>query len=213
MIILINSFSNFKCIGIYGGTFNPIHNGHIMVIKRAIEQCKDIEKIILMPNNMPEYKKNREILPSDKRLEMLKLIAAENNDIDVSDMEIKRGGYTYTYDTLREILNQKPELKIYFIIGSDSLVSIRKWYKYEEILRMCTLLVAQREENYNEMKRFSDNLRNDFGFANIDFLDVKPYDAASSDIRKKIHDGKLPDDILPDVIVKYIKENKLYGCE
>ena len=128
-------------------------------------------------------------------------------------MEIRRGGYTYTYDTLKEITRQNPKLAIYFIIGSDSLMTINKWYKYEEVLKMCTLLVAQREDSLAEINAFKDKLISDLSYAKVCFLKVEPYEAASSDIRKSISKGKIPDDIMPEVIVKYIKQNKLYGCE
>lgn len=208
-----NIFLSSNCIGIYGGTFNPLHNGHVMVINEAIRQYGDIEKIVLMPNNAPAYKESRYIASPSDRIAMLKLIAEENPKLAISDMEIRRGGYTYTYDTLKEITRQNPKLKIYFIIGSDSFVTINKWYKYEEILKMCTLLVAQREDSLEEINAFKDKLIKALCYAKVCFLKVEPYEAASSDIRKNISEGKFPDDIMPEVIVKYIKENKLYGCE
>ncbi|MCM1084570.1 MAG: nicotinate (nicotinamide) nucleotide adenylyltransferase [Clostridium sp.] len=208
-----NIFLSSNCIGIYGGTFNPLHNGHVMVIEEAIRQYGDIEKIVLMPNHAPAYKESRYIASPDDRIAMLKLMAKDNPKLAISDMEIRRGGYTYTYDTLEEITRQNPKLAIYFIIGSDSFLSINKWYKYEEILRMCTLLVAQREDSLAKINGFQDKLVKDISYARVCFLKVKPYEAASSDIRKSISEGKFPDDIMPAVIVKYIKENKLYGCE
>lgn len=208
-----NIFLSSNCIGIYGGTFNPLHNGHVMVIKEAIRQYGDIEKIVLMPNNAPAYKESRYIASPEDRIAMLKLITKENPELAISDMEIKRGGYTYTYDTLKEISGQNPKLKIYFIIGSDSFVTINKWSKYKEILKMCTLLVARREDSPEEINAFHDKLMRDVSYAKVCFLKVEPYEAASSDIRKSISEGKFPDDIMPASIVKYIKENKLYGCE
>ncbi|MCM1287717.1 MAG: nicotinate (nicotinamide) nucleotide adenylyltransferase [Clostridium sp.] len=208
-----NIFLTSNCIGIYGGTFNPLHNGHVMVIKEAIRQYGDIEKIVLMPNHAPAYKESRYIASPDDRIAMLRLMAKDNPKLAVSDMEIRRGGCTYTYDTLKEITRQNPKLAIYFIIGSDSFLSINKWYKYEEILKMCTLLVAQREDSPAEINEFNDKLNKDISYARVCFLKVKPYEAASSDIRKSISEGKFPDDRMPAVIVKYIKENKLYGCE
>lgn len=208
-----NIFLSSNCIGIYGGTFNPPHNGHVMVINEAIRQYGDIEKIVLLPNNAPAYKESRYIASPSDRIAMLKLMAKENPKLAISDMEIRRGGYTYTYDTLKEISRQNPKLAIYFIIGSDSFMTINKWYKYEEILKMCTLLVAQREDSTEEINAFKDKLTRALSYAKVRFLKVEPYEAASSDIRKSISEGKIPDGKMPEVIVKYIKQNKLYGCE
>ncbi len=200
-----------SCIGIYGGTFNPIHNGHVMLIENALAQYRDMERLVLMPNNIPAYKENDDIISSRHRLAMLKLIADENAAVSVSDMEIKRGGLTYTYDTLCEIINGNKEQKIYFIAGSDSLMSIRKWYKYKEILGMCTMLIARRDEDYKEMEKFLCDLRNDVNFFDIKFINMNYVDVSSSAIRKKISEGNMPYGLLPDSVVKYIEKNKLYG--
>lgn len=200
-----------SCIGIYGGTFNPIHNGHVILIKNALAQYRDMERLVLMPNNIPAYKESDDIISSKHRLAMLRLIADENEAVSVSDMEIKRGGLTYTYDTLCEIISGGKGQKIYFIAGSDSLMSIRKWHKYKEVLGMCTLLVARRDEDYDQMEAFLYDLRKDADFFDIQFIDMNYVDVSSSAIRKKISEGNMPYGLLPDSVVKYIEKNKLYG--
>ncbi|MCM1272518.1 MAG: nicotinate (nicotinamide) nucleotide adenylyltransferase [Clostridium sp.] len=200
-----------SCIGIYGGTFNPIHNGHVMLIKSALAQYRDMERLILMPNNIPAYKENEDIISPKHRLAMLGLVASEHDLVSVSDMEIKRGGLTYTYDTLCEIMNGGQVSKIYFMAGSDSLMSIRKWHKYKEILKLCTLLIARRKEDYDQMEAFLCGLKKDVDFFDIQFIDMGYIDASSSAIRKKISDGNMPYGLLPDSVVKYIEKNRLYG--
>ena len=120
-------FKQSGCIGILGGTFNPVHIGHIMLADKTIEQYPDIEKIVIMPNNLPAYKNSHELVDSKHRIRMLELATEDRDYVSISDLEIKRGGATYTIDTLREIKNINPSLKIYFIIGADSLFQFEKW--------------------------------------------------------------------------------------
>ena len=202
--------SNLSCVGIMGGTFNPVHNGHVLMAKTAYEQFDEIDKIVFMPNNIPNYKDSNDIVATEHRISMLSLAIGEYPWAIISDMEIKRGGITYTYDTLCELLEINPKLKIYFIIGSDSLNSFRKWYRYRDILSMCTLLVASRNNEEDSVRYVGEKLLKDCGVGSIEYLIMDEYDAASSDIRNKIKSGIIPADILPAGIPEYIQENKLY---
>ena len=119
-------FLKYNCIGILGGTFNPIHNGHIMLAEKAICQFPEIEKILIMPNNKPAYKGNNEMISPKERIKMLELATLSLDYAEISDIEIKRGGITYSYDTFKEIYAINPDIKIYFIVGADSLYTINK---------------------------------------------------------------------------------------
>ena len=105
-------FLKYNCIGILGGTFNPIHNGHIMLAEKAICQFPEIEKILIMPNNKPAYKGNNEIISPKERIKMLELATLSLDYAEISDIEIKRGGITYSYDTFKEIYAINPDIKI-----------------------------------------------------------------------------------------------------
>lgn len=177
-------FEKYNCIGILGGTFNPIHRGHLMLAQKTIEQFPEIEKIVILPNNKPAYKGNNEIISPKERINMIKLAIKEFPFAEVSDIEIKRGGITYSYDTLTEIKKINPDLKIYFIIGADSLFTIDKWYKYDEFMKMCTLLAARRKSNYDEMKMYANNLMKKNKKAKIEFINSPNMDISSSAIRK-----------------------------
>lgn len=203
-------FKQSGCIGILGGTFNPVHIGHIMLADKTIEQYPDIEKIVIMPNNLPAYKNAHELVDSKHRIRMLELATEDRDYVSISDLEIKRGGATYTIDTLREIKNINPSLKIYFIIGADSLFQFEKWREHKEILRLCTLLAARRDSDYDKMSECARQIISDTGYGEIGFIQAPSVDAASSEIRKTIAGGSIPYDILPEGVAEYIAVNKLY---
>lgn len=204
-------WKKYNCIGIMGGTFNPIHNGHILIAKNAYEQFPDINKIVFMPNAMPKYKDSDDIGNSIHRLIMTYKGIKDYEWAVLSDMEIKRGGITYTYDTLMEIKSINPNLKIYFIIGADSLASIKKWYRYQDVMSMCTLLVAARENQDLDIETMGNNLMSEYEFCHIEYIKMDEYDASSTDIRESIKNGVMPYDILPRDVCIYIQENHLYS--
>lgn len=208
---MLSCFKNINSIGILGGTFNPIHNGHINILKKAMEQYKNIDSFVLLPNNLPAYKDSFSIVDSKHRINMLKLVAEHMDNVLVSDIEIKRGGVTYTYDTLCEIKKANPEIEIYFIIGSDSLMSITKWYRYKEVLKLCHLLVARREQDYDIIKNQIALLKSENEDISIDCIDTEFYVASSSAIRNDISNSLMPKELMPDYIVSYIEKNNLYG--
>lgn len=205
-----NIFEKYSCIGILGGTFNPVHKGHIMLADKAVEQYPDIEKVVMLPNNLPVYKNPNEIADAKYRIRMLEIAVCNRDYVCISDMEIKRGGETYTIDTLRDIKRINPHIKIYFIIGADSLYQFEKWREYNEILKLSTLLVAQRESDYDDMEKYAEKIVSDSGYGEINFLRTESVDAASSYIRNAISDGAIPYDLLPEGVAEYIALNKLY---
>lgn len=202
----------YNCVGILGGTFNTIHIGHIELAKNAIKQYGDIEQIIIMPNNLPAYKENKDIADISHRRKMIEIAIKNAQDISISMMEVERGGITFTSDTLEDIKRKNPSMKIYFIIGADSLFSITKWHNYKDVLRLCTLLVARRSSDYNNMEEYALELVKNIGYGDIKFIYMDEINISSSGIRKDISEGRMPFLMLPEGLDLYIKKNKLYGC-
>lgn len=204
-------FEEYKCIGILGGTFNPLHMGHIHMAEAVIRQYERIEKIIFFPNNYPRYKDGSQIAQAKHRLAMLRAGTENLSWAQVSDMEISRGGVTYTYDTLTEIAASNQKLHIYYIIGSDSLLSFDKWFRYKDILKLCTLVVGSRDGgDRDKLYHAGDVLTEECGYARIEYLDMKEFPVSSTEIRKSIASGNMPVDLLPSGVAKYIVDNKLY---
>lgn len=206
-------FQQHNCIGILGGTFNPIHNGHIDIALNAMEQYPDMESVVFMPNNLPAYKNTWDIVDSEHRLNMLLIATRGYDNMFISDLEIKRGGITYTYDTLMEIKEINPEIKIYFIVGADSLYSIKKWHRYEDVLKNCTLLVAGRDSKYEEMQEFRDDLYKEIHGIDIKFINMDLIEVSSSELRNQLFQGLENSEYLNEEVSEYIIDNMLYGCE
>lgn len=132
-------------IGIMGGTFNPIHKGHIEIAKAAQQQYQ-LDEIWFIPNHIPAYKSQEELVDGNKRLRMVELATAAYETFKTLDLELKREGNTYTYVTMRELKEQYPNYDFYFIMGADSLFSFENWVHPELIVTYCNILCTIRND-------------------------------------------------------------------
>lgn len=199
-----------RYIAILGGSFNPIHNGHLQMAISAHKQF-DLDSVIVMPNKTTYYKENKAFVSDEHRLNMLELATCDYEYMSVSDMEIRRGGVTHTIDTVRELLQEDPDRGIYFIIGGDSLEWVDKWVEAEELLKSVTFLTAVRGETDHEKSlAIIERLEREYPFASVKLLDMEEYDVSSSDIRRRVQAGESITGLVPENVEKYILDNKLY---
>ncbi len=202
-----------KKIGIMGGTFDPIHNGHIMLGKQAYEEY-NLDCVWYMPSKVPPHKKDHMITAQEHRFEMTKRAIEPYSYFELSDFEFRRPGEnTYTADTLRLLKDEYPDVRFYFIAGADSIMDIEKWYHPEYILSNITFLAAVRE--YHEADRSFDEqisyLKKKY-HADIFKLHCSEMDVASADIRNAFKTGH-EDDVrsrIPENVWKYIEQHGLY---
>lgn len=192
-----------KKIGILGGTFNPIHNGHLMLAKEAYEQ-HNLDKVWIMVSPNPPHKAGTTIVDVTHRNNMVKAAIEPYDFMELSDYEQRREGYIYTAETLTLLKKDYPENEYYFIIGGDSLENIEKWYHPEIVLANCILLAAGRDDLFNEALISRINELNEKYNADIRMVKMQPMDVSSTEIRA----GDFDD--IPDSVRKYIKENQLY---
>lgn len=196
-------------IAIMGGTFDPVHYGHLMAAEFA--QCEfDLNKVILMLSARPPHKNGESVLNNEHRLEMLKLAAADSKIFEVSTLELDRPGYSYTIDTIRCFQDHYPEKTIYFIMGSDALFSFHTWKKAEQLSTMCRFIVVTRpgyklEKNHPQYANLPAGL-----WENINFLEVPGFDFSSTDIRNRVRQGKPIKYLVPPEVEQYIKQHGLY---
>lgn len=190
-----------------GGTFNPVHNGHIAIARAAHEQF-NIPHILVMPSYSPAYKDNSTIVSAKHRCNMVSLAIKDYNYMSLSTFEIERGGKTYTADTLKLMKDQYDT--IYFIIGADSLFSLDRWYRPDYICSHCHILAANRDEHpLDELIAQKDMLVHKYN-AVIDLISCNNYPFSSTQIRNAAHTGQ---DITPYVgaeVAGYISMNQLY---
>lgn len=185
-------------IGILGGTFNPIHIGHLILAEEAREKI-GLDKIIFVPTYLPAHKDISDIAPAAHRLKMVKGAIAGNRYFSVSDVEIKRDGRSYTIDTLRQLKKEYPHDDLYFIIGSDLLRYLAEWKDLDQIIQMIMFVAATRPGYPLE----------DIP-SHISTVPIRAVDISGFEIRQAIKENKSFRYLVPDSVFKYIKKNKLY---
>lgn len=202
-----------KKVGIMGGTFNPIHNGHLILGQTAYEQF-GLDEVLFMPNKKPYYKKLSKNVTDEQRCDMVKL-AIENNDaFTFSDIEVTREGVTYTVETLRILTQQNPDHEYYFIMGADSLFHFDSWKEAGEIVKMATLLVATRDSMATfDIESQIEYLQSEFEDARIECLFSPSLEISSNQLRKRCREGKSIRYLVPDKVAFYIEEHDLYTQE
>ncbi len=196
-------------IGIMGGTFNPIHNGHILLAQAAYEYC-GLDKVWFMPSGISYLKERSEIIPADKRLEMTRLAIEDITHFCASDMELKREGNTYTVDTLRQLKKAHADCDFYFIMGADSFLTITGWKEPGEIAKLCTLVTVVRDDvDLSELEAQKQYLERKWDASAV-LVPFQVVDISSSQIRKKVEQGLSVEGLLPQKVIDYIQKEKLY---
>ena len=191
-------------LGIFGGTFNPIHNGHVNLAVRCLEGL-GLDQLLLIPTAIPPHKESGEIADSAHRISMCRLAVQAYDRISVSDLEMKRKGKSYTVDTLRILKTQYPEDELYLLVGSDMFYSMENWYCAGEVFDLVKIVAVAREADENErLDRHCEKLVQKGAAAQI--LHYDPVIASSSEIRENDRE----DTLLPAVL-NYIQQNGLYG--
>jgi nicotinate-nucleotide adenylyltransferase len=198
-----------KRIGILGGTFNPIHLGHLLVAQDALEQMA-LDRVKFIPSATPPHK-TAEVLASERdRLQMIRLAIRGNDRFEVDDIEIRRGGKSYSVDTLVELRRRDPKADFYFIIGADSLRELHLWREAQRVVRLCTFVtvprpgfearpVVDRRLDAASRKRLRQHV-----------LRGHPCDIASREIRSRVASGRSIRYLVPDAVTEYIRRQRLY---
>ena len=197
-------------IGIMGGTFDPIHNGHLMLGRQAYVEY-GLEQVWFMPSGTPPHKRDHRVTPVEDRLEMVRLAVEEYSYFSCSDFEIRRRGNTYTAETLKLLHEEYPTHCFYFIIGADSLYQIEQWYHPKEVMEQAILLVAGREYEpiHIPMKEQIAYLQGRYG-AEIYLLHCQEMDISSGELREMKSLGKEIRSFVPSTVAQYIESKQLY---
>ena len=193
-------------LGIMGGTFNPIHNAHLMLAKAALDEYS-LDKVMFLPNYQPPHKECDMMADASIRHLMIQEAISGRERFFVSDFEIKKGGLSYTVDTLRAFEKMYQGYELYFIIGGDSLRDFMSWRQPEEIAKRCRILVYARDgvDPLPQIKHLTETMG-----AKIDIIHAPFVDISSSYIRQCIAEGKSVDKYVPKEVLDIIKTNNLY---
>lgn len=199
-----------KRYGIIGGTFDPIHYAHLYIAYEAREQLK-LDKVIFMPAGKQPLKTDKNVTDSNLRYEMVNMAIEPFDEFSISNYEIEKQGLSFTYETLDYLKNIGTEEKeLFFITGADCLMDIEKWKNVSGIFSLCTLVVFYRG-GYNKELLFNQKkkIENKYN-GNIVNLDLKELEISSTDLRKRISEGKKVDFFIPEKVIDFINKNNLY---
>ncbi len=197
-------------IGILGGTFDPIHNGHLMLANCAIRQFS-LDEVRFIPAGNPPHKQERnQGATPNQRLEMVKLAVNSDRRFPVDPMEIERGGLSYTKDTLLDLKEREPDSIFYFIIGADSMISFDTWFDPLTICQNCILLVAGRNEVDEKILDSSIEKAKEMFRADIRLMDTPDVPVSSSTVRSLCQENQSIRGLVPDAVMDYINTNGLY---
>ena len=192
--------SGGRRIGVFGGTFDPPHIGHLVTSVRVAEAL-DLDVVLLVVANVPWQKVgSRTITPADVRMDMVRASVAEVDVLEASDLEIRRGGDTYTVDTFEELRAAGPEDDLVLILGSDAAAGLDTWDRPDELRQLCRLAVVERPGSPVEVPE---------GFR-FDAVAVPQLEVSSTELRRRVAEGRSIRFLVPDAAVAMVDRHRLY---
>ena len=209
-----------RIIGVFGGTFDPVHNGHVLTISELLEKLP-FEKILVIPNLQPPHRESSQV-SYKHRYEMASMAFKDIPKTIVDNRESLRDGPSYAIETVKEIMSEEEGVRVVMIVGSDSFVDIHSWYKWQDLINLVDFVIMKRPDlpllknkkakDLVSVKGFKKDLFEDSKL-NIFEIEVTPFKISSSSIREKIVKGKKIDHLVNTLVKEYIKKHGLYGAE
>lgn len=194
---------NVKKTGIFGGAFNPVHNGHVRLAEEAVKQLK-LRRLLIIPTYVSPHK-HTELLPYEDRAEMCRRAFGHITGAEVSDIEVRLGGTSYTINTVRALKQLYPDEQFFLLIGADMLFSFDKWYKYESLLKETKVCAAARDsDSFADMMEYANEL------GRIKVLPTQAIELSSTQVRSIAQQGGDITGMVPQGVADYISEKGLY---
>ncbi|WP_255422203.1 nicotinate-nucleotide adenylyltransferase [Mycobacterium sp. MFM001] len=194
-------------MGVMGGTFDPIHNGHLVAASEVADRF-DLDEVVFVPTSQP-WQKTRQVSGAEDRYLMTVIATASNPRFSVSRVDIDRGGLTYTKDTLRDLHTLNPDSELFFITGADALASILSWHDLEELFAMARFVGVNRPGYELGREHLADVLKGLPDDA-LTLLEIPALAISSTDCRRRAADGRPLWYLMPDGVVQYISKRELY---
>ncbi len=196
-------------LGVFGGTFDPVHWGHLLIAEQCREQC-ELDQVWLLPAGDPPHKTGSAISTGKQRAEMLDFATAGHESLIVNRMELSREGKTFTVDTLRQLREERPEDELFFLIGADSLHDLPDWREPERIVELATIVAVNRGDRPLPSEADLNRQLGEAIASRVKLVMMPGIDLSSSDIRRRVREGKSIRFMVPRAVEAYIKEQKLY---
>lgn len=185
-------------VGLLGGTFDPPHRAHLLCAQYTLEELK-LDKVIFIPSGDHPFKREAVVASALDRYAMTKLAIKEYPKFELSDIEIRRTGITYTIDTIEALKTEHPDWDLYLLIGADNIADLNKWHRHDDLLKTVKLVVFHRATNEPHPPS------PDFLYPDTPVLDI-----SSTEIRSRIRDGRPIDHLVTPVVENYIEQKHLY---
>ena len=197
-------------IAILGGSFNPVHYGHLKMAEAAMETGL-FSQVLFVPTGTPYHKEQKDILPFSMRLKLLELAISTYQDFALSAIEGERAGNSYTIDTVRQLLEQNPEHRYSLLIGTDQFLSLRSWHEIDELAKLVDFYIANRngEMKCSTFLQEKDALEKELSLS-CELLSMPAIDISSTEIRKRLKEGLSIQGMLPKAVEEYIVKEGLY---
>jgi nicotinate-nucleotide adenylyltransferase len=219
-------------IGIFGGTFDPIHNGHLYVARETRKRMK-LDRVVFVPSGHPPHKPAKRIQDSQNRLDMVRLAISNDPYFELSDQEVSRSGKSYAIETLSAFRQRDPDAEIFFILGIDAFLEIDSWKEVDQLLGMCHFVVVSRHGfSFQQMERLTKPVRMDPTILmaldqgrlkrkqvplkagkSLFLLKLPPCPISSTQVRERLRARQDMKNLLPDAVKSYILKNRLYQQE
>ncbi|MDR1012935.1 MAG: nicotinate-nucleotide adenylyltransferase [Lactobacillales bacterium] len=184
-------------IGILGGNFNPIHNGHLLIADQ-VAQILDLDRVYLMPEAMPPHQVSKYTISAEHRLNMIELAIKDNPRLGIEMIELQLGGINYTFNTMKKLTEMNPDVYYFFIIGGDMIENLSRWYRINELMELVQFVGVGRL-GYPEKSSFP-----------VIWVDIPKIEVSSTHIRRLITSGSIPKYLMPDKVYRYIQKEDLY---
>ncbi len=202
-----------KRIGLYGGSFDPIHHGHLSIAQAVADQL-NLDEVLFLPSAQPPHKTNVRLLATKHRAEMVRLAIADFPLFSLSDYDLNRLGPTFTIDTIKHFRQiSDPDTALYWIIGADSLAELPTWHRIAELVDMCQIVTAARKTaepiDWNRFRPLLNERQIESLSRGI--LDTPIVDISATDIRSRLAKGSRAEDLIPQAVNQYILHHGFYG--
>lgn len=195
-------------LGVYGGTFNPVHCGHVRLARRYMEAAA-LDRLLVVPARIPPHKEAPDLIAGEDRMEMCRLAFAGLSGYEVSDLELKRPDKSYTVDTLEQLRALYPGDGLCLLMGSDMFLTITQWRNWRRIFQLAALCVGAREsDQYGQLERERNRLEK-LG-ARCEIVRLEPMVISSTEIRERVRGGLPVEGLVPAAVHKYIVDHGLY---
>ncbi|PWL41708.1 MAG: nicotinate (nicotinamide) nucleotide adenylyltransferase [Clostridiales bacterium] len=195
-----------KKIGLFGGTFNPVHTGHLNLLRQVQAQMQ-FDELLLIPSHLPPHKEASDLASGKDRLQMLALAVEDIPEAGVCDIELHKSGKSYTIETLRKLRRLFPTAEFYFIVGTDMLLTFDEWKQWRDILKLAYLVASSRDEG--EYERLCEKAQK-LDRERILVLKTQPFPLSSTEIRRKLKAGEDVAELLSPKVLRYIEQKGLY---